>query len=77
MPEAQGHQQPAYFAGRGGGPRPRGHMNGNGHAYGAIDEKLAGLQIRDVRRLFRCVRLSLTEISGAAFSCSKWHRELE
>ncbi|KAJ7675375.1 hypothetical protein B0H17DRAFT_1161618 [Mycena rosella] len=35
---------------RGGGPRPRGHMNGNGNGFPAIDEKLANMSIQDNSR---------------------------
>ncbi|KAJ6621109.1 hypothetical protein B0H10DRAFT_2215377 [Mycena sp. CBHHK59/15] len=37
-----------YYPARGGGPRSRGHMNGNG--FGAIDEKLANMSIQDGSR---------------------------
>ncbi|KAJ7293095.1 hypothetical protein C8J57DRAFT_15981 [Mycena rebaudengoi] len=37
--------QAPFYPSRGGGPRPRGHMNGNG--FGAIDEKLANMSIHD------------------------------
>ncbi|KAJ7492386.1 hypothetical protein FB451DRAFT_530260 [Mycena latifolia] len=34
-----------FYPARGGGPRPRGHVNGNG--FSAIDEKLANMSIQD------------------------------
>jgi hypothetical protein len=47
MPENNGSAPSSYFSGR-SGPRPRGnHANGNG--YGAIEEKLANMTVKDVR----------------------------
>jgi len=46
MPEGPTAHHHNYFSGRGGGPRRPGHINGNG--FGNIDQKLAGMSIRDV-----------------------------
>lgn len=49
LPDGSGTHQVPYFSGR-GGPRPR-HVNGNGNGNGfhVINEKLAGMTVRDVR----------------------------
>ncbi|KAJ6504380.1 hypothetical protein DFH09DRAFT_291497 [Mycena vulgaris] len=44
---AAGHTP--FYPSRGGGPRPRGHINGNG--FPAIDEKLSNLSIQDNPRI--------------------------
>ncbi|KAJ7161337.1 hypothetical protein C8R43DRAFT_1123795 [Mycena crocata] len=48
MPQEGAAGHTPFYPSRGGGPRPRGHMNGNGFA--AIDEKMANLSIQDNSR---------------------------
>ncbi|KAK1228681.1 hypothetical protein PQX77_008334 [Marasmius sp. AFHP31] len=40
-----------YFSSRGGAPRvPRGHMNGNAGGFGALEQKMSNLSVRDTPR---------------------------
>ena len=48
MPDGPGpHHHPGHFAGRGGGPRPRGGPP-SGHAFRVIEEKFAALAVQEV-----------------------------